>query len=374
MKILIRQFLGKNHSWSVCGWGIATALKQMDHHVDLFSTDGIEHLPHSLKENVIGYIENNTNKIIGSAATEKYDCQISYTSMKNFPHYLSSGSKNRFGIWCYEWAGENVLPTGFAKNYKFCDYLCAPSNFAKKVFLQSKIPEDVVKVIPHGINAENFRKTTKVKLNTNKKFKILCNIAQNHIRKNIPGILEAYGRAFSKNDDVCLIIKGKETPVKLPFDISLNQCLIQFKSKYKNHAEIKLFNEFVDDISDLYRSVDATFSLSFCEGFLFPALESIAAGKLVIAPNSGGQIDFLNSSNALLVNGKETRANPKSMYWESKPNAIWFEPSIDDAVNKLKYAYNNFSEINKEVEKQKEDVLDRYSWNNITKQFLSLCK
>ena len=54
MKILIRQFLGKNHSWSVCGWGIANSLISKNHHVDLFSTDGIENLPANLKPNLIG--------------------------------------------------------------------------------------------------------------------------------------------------------------------------------------------------------------------------------------------------------------------------------------------------------------------------------
>ena len=54
MRILIRQFLGKNHSWSVVGWGLADALIAMGHNVHLFSTDGIAHLPERLKSNLIG--------------------------------------------------------------------------------------------------------------------------------------------------------------------------------------------------------------------------------------------------------------------------------------------------------------------------------
>src|SRR5271165_3586512 len=216
MNILMRQFLGKNHSWSVCGWGIANSLIK-NHKVDLFSTDGIANLPDNLKPNLIGYVEENTNVINGKMPDNNYDCQISYTAMKNFQPYLSNGIKNRFGIWCYEWAGINVLPTGFAKNYKYCDKLLAPTNFAKKVFIDSGIPESHIVVIPHGIDTTLYSNTTIIKLPTNKKFKLLANLAQLHKRKNITGLLTAYGKAFTMKDDVCLIIKAKEKSITNQF-------------------------------------------------------------------------------------------------------------------------------------------------------------
>ena len=374
MKILVRQFLGKNHSWAVCGWGISRALKKAGHTVHLFSTDGIKHLPNDLKENIIGFVEENQpEKVFGKLPDTTYDAQFSYTCMKNFSNYLSSGNKNRFGIWCYEWAGNNVLPNGFAKNYKSCDFLCAPSNFSKRVFMESKIPEQSIKVIPHGIDSDQYKNNSVINLQTNKSFKILANIAQNHLRKNIPGLLDAYGKAFSKKDDVILILKASNKSTNVPFEISLKDCLNNFYKKYPHHAEIKLFTDFLPDISALYRSVDATFTLAHTEGFFFPGLESIASGKLVIAPNWGGQVDFLNETNSLLINGKEARANPKSMYWEAKPNAIWFEPSTDDAVSKLKFAFSNFKEINKKVEENRINVLNEFSWDNVIQQFLALC-
>lgn len=376
MKILIRQFLSKNHSWSVCGWGWANALISMGHEVHLFSTDGncSAHMPANLKPYLIGYTEENQPKVFGRLPDKEYDIQLSYTCIKNFPHMLSNGSKNRFGVWCYEWAGKNVLPTGFAKHYQSCDVLCAPSQFAKQVFLDSGVPEDRLVVIPHGINIDEYKQTTTINLPTNKKFKILANIAQNHLRKNIPGLLEAYGKAFTNKDDVSLILKCKDKPVVAPFEISVKNCLNDFYKKFPQHAEIKLFTEFIDDISALYRSVDAVFTMSFCECFYFPALEGLASGKINISPNYGGQLDFLNDSNSLLVSGKEVRANPKSMYWASNNNAIWFEPSTDDAAEKLKFAYENYEKLNGDIDKQRSDVYVKYGWKNISSQFLNLCK
>ena len=370
MNIVMRQFLGENHSWSVVGWGIAQSLINKNQNVDLFSTDGIKNIPLPLKKNIIGFSGENSLKMNGKIPDTNYDLAISYTAMINFSSYLSHGKK-KIGIWCYEWAGKNVLPNGFAKNYKYCDILAAPSQFSKQVFIDSGVPESKIKVIPHGVDNSFFNGTSTIALPTKKKYKILANIAQNHLRKNIPGLLDVYGKAFAKEDDVCLILKAKDKKITFPFEVSLNDCFNKFYEKYKNHAEIKVISEFIPDMSALYRSVDAFFTLPFCEGFLVPGLESIASGKLVIAPNWGGQVDFLNDSNSLLVSGKEVRANPRSMYWESKNNAIWFEPDIDDAVDKLKYAYQNFNALNAKVELQRNDIYNKYNWDSITEQLLN---
>lgn len=375
MKILIKQFLSHNHSWVVVGHGQARALKQLGHEVHLFSTDGIKHLPSDLKENLIGYTEENQNVLFGRFPDKEYDAQFSYTCMKNFQNYLSFGNQNRFGTWCYEWAGKNVLPNGFAKSYKFCDVLCAPSNFAKKVFLESGVPENAVAVIPHGIDVERYKKATTIaEIASINKFKIGCILGQNHIRKNIPGMLEAYGKAFTNKDDVCLILKASEKPIRQQFDVSLNACINAFKTKFPKHAEIRVISDFIEDMSDFYRSIDASYSLTHCECFYLPAIESRAAGKLSIVSGWGGQLDLLDKSNALLIDGKEGRADPKSMYWESKNNAVWFLPSIDDAVEKLRYAAANYKTMNESIDKQRSDVYTEYSWQAITQRYLQLCK
>jgi glycosyltransferase involved in cell wall biosynthesis len=375
MKILIRQFLGKRHSWAIFGWGIADALIAQGHQVHLFSTDGVAHLPEHLKENLIGYFEENKpEKILGRAPDPEYDCQISYTCMKNFPHLLRNGTKNRLGVWVYEWNGKNVLPTGFAKSYHNCDYLISPSNFGKDIYINAGITENNVKVIPHGIDINQYRKSSTIKIKTDKKYKIFSNIAQLHIRKNIPGLLDAYGKAFNKDDDVTLILKAKDKKITQQFEISLADNLQKFKKKYPKHAEIKIFSDFVEDMSDLYRSVDSVYTMTHCEGFYMPGLEALAAGKLNIAPRYGGQLDFLNDDNSLLIEGKEERADPKSMYWEPKPNAIWFKPSIENAAEKLKLSYSNYEEINNKLEQQKNKICEEYGWDKIAKQMMDLCK
>jgi glycosyltransferase involved in cell wall biosynthesis len=187
-------------------------------------------------------------------------------------------------------------------------------------------------------------------------------------------LLDAYGKAFTEKDDVCLILKAKDKPVTAPFEVSLGGCLNAFYQKYPKHAEVKMLSTFIDDMSQLYRSIDATFTMSLGEGFYFPGLESIAAGKLAIAPDVGGHIDFLNDGNALLIGGKEERANPRSMYWDQNPNAIWYRPDVDTAVERLRCAYETYECRNKEIDKRRESVYNEYDWGTIATKFTSLCK
>lgn len=370
MKICWQGFLAQNHSWSIVGQNICRTLIKKGHDVHLFSTNGLEFFPEDLKPNLIGHFEDN--KIIGKLPENNFDMQLTYTAMHNFKSYLSHGDKNKFAIWCYEFAGKNSLPNGFAKNYRYCDKLLPPSEFAKQVFLDSGIPNESMEVIPHGIDIEKFSNDgIKFDIKTNKKFKILVNIAQPHIRKNLEGTLESYGRAFTNKDDVSLILKVVEKKVKQQFDISFRDVISNFKNKFKNHGEIKVITEYIYDIDTLYRSCDAVFSMTKSECFNFPAAEGLVAGKIIIMPKWGGHLDFLNDENSLLIKGKETIVPLKALYW-GQCRAFYFEPDIDDAVEKLKFAYHNQSELKTKFNLKTKEIIQQYSWDNVVSKILNL--
>jgi O-antigen biosynthesis alpha-1,2-mannosyltransferase len=376
--VLIRQFLGgKRHSWQQIAQGFTRAFIKQGITPTLYSTDGIEYLADDLKPYLIGYTDEKTKKRFGKLPTDQYDMSLSYTLPTNWGPYLANSTKNRFAIYTYEWdAPQNPLPFGYAKHYKSCDLILAPSNFSKDIFLHAGIPESHIKVLPHGID-DGFASNETTSMPTTKTCKILANIVQNHRRKNIPALLEAYGKAFTKQDDVCLILKAKLKPVQADIEVNLKQLLDNFYKQFPNHAEVKLYDAYVDNIATIYNSIDIVFTMSHCEGYWMPGTEAICAGKVCVAPRYGGQLDFLNDDNALLVDGKIERADPKAMYWmmnEKKPNAVWFQPSVDDAVSKLRYAYGNYQTLNAKLASNKHIIQQQYSWDNIANQVIDLCQ
>jgi glycosyltransferase involved in cell wall biosynthesis len=361
MRILFKQFLSQNHSWSFVGQNLAQAFINNNHNVDLISTNGYEYFPKELYK----YVKPTPDK--------DYDCQISYTAMKNFQHYLQYGNKNRFGIWAYEFAGKNALPTGFAKHHKFVDKMLVPSKFSKQIFIDSGVPEDKLVVVPHGIDLNRFKNTNKYPLKTNKKYKILLNIAQLHIRKNLAGTLEAYGKAFTKKDDVALIVKVVDKKPEQVFEVSFKEIYNKFIAAYPNHGEIEVITQYIDNIEELYNACDIMFSLTHAECFFFPALEALAAKKVVIVPNYGGQLEFLNDKNAILIDGKTCNAPPQALYWEVKAGTTYFEADTNIAADKLRDIVNNYDFNKSKLLTNVDDLLSEYSWNNIIKQIEKIC-
>lgn len=371
MKIKIQQFLRQNHSWSLVGWNIARELIKLNHDVHLIPTDQGDCLPKDLLPYVKNNIENN------------YDMQFSYTAPINFSSYLSYGKKNRFGMWCYEFIGTTnaqgkrlpVLPQGFAKHCLYPDKLLTPSQFTKNIFTDSGVPESKVKVLPHGIDLEVFKNKEKYNLQTKKTIKILANIAQVHLRKNLPGLLEVYGKAFSNKDDVCLVLKVSPKKIlKHSFELNFSDALKDFTNKYPNHGKIEIIDTFIDDLVPLYNACDIIFTLSFCEGWWLPGTEGMAANRIVIAPNYGGQLEFMNNDNSILLGGKEIRADKKMMYWNGNNLAVVFSANIDDAVEKLRYAVYNYKSLLEKFEPKMKCTVENLTWEKIVKQLVDYCE
>jgi glycosyltransferase involved in cell wall biosynthesis len=380
MKICWFGFLGKNHSWSVVAQNISRELIHMGHDVDLFSTNGITHFPEDLKANLRGFAEEEdframTPKFFQDRITSKlsstYDMQLSYTAMVNFPNYFIRGNNNRFGIWNYE---TTVLPKGFAKAAFSIDKVVPSSQFSKNIFVENGIPEDRQIVIPHGIHLDRFQNLGKYPLKTTKKYKILANIAQPHLRKNIPGLLEAYGKAFTKKDDVCLVLKISKKGPNSQFNIPFGEIFNKWEAKFKNHADVEILDQFITDIEPLYNACDVVYTMAHAECFWMPGLEGFAANKVVVAPRYGGQLEYMNDDNSILIGGKEIRADLKMQYWEPSPYARAYDPYVDEAATKLKDLIQNYGDYHKKFSPKMQELLPNFTWRKVAEQFVGLCK
>lgn len=378
MKICWFGYLAKNHSWSIVGQNISRELIRLGHKVDLFSTNGTTYFPEDLKPNLKGFVEENVNvneqtrsKILNGKLDNSYDMQLSYTALKNFQNYFRLGDKNRFGIWNYE---TTILPKAFAKFAQGVDMVLPSSEFSKKIFTDNGMSADKQVVIPHGIHLDRFRTLGKYPLKTKKKYKILANIAQPHLRKNVPGLLTSYGKAFTKEDDVCLVLKVSKKSPQLGNDIPFNDIYNNFRNSYKSHGEVEIIDEFLVDIEPLYNACDVVITMSHAECFWMPGLEGFAANKIVVAPRYGGQLDYMNDNNSILIEGKEIRADMRMQYWEPSSYARVFDPNTDDCAAKLKDLIKNYDDYFKKFSPKMEELVQNYTWTKVAERILGLCQ
>ena len=371
MRILYYGYAANNHSWGIVAQNFSRQFKKMGHEVDIFSTNGINHLPSDLSENIIGSHPDNdfkTSSLSGRMPDKNYDMSFTFTMMRNFRKHLQYSEKNKFGIWCYEW--ENYFPPGLVKYEEFADLIFPCSEHAKKVFLDAKVPESKLKILPYGVDS-NFYSFNTIDFKTSK-IKYLTVMASTDGRKNIEGMFAAWSQAFTSKDNVIWIIKiPKNKTIQKDFYNIYNS----YKKQNKNMAEIRVVSDFIENMQDLYFSSDIYFSLSKAESFLIPALESVLAGKPVIASNHGGALDFLNADNSYLVDGKMLVAPLNEVYYaEGHCAARWFEPSIKDAVSKLRLSSKDYLLKTEHMKQFHDSYKLKYNWANLAQDFLGYCQ
>jgi len=114
--------------------------------------------------------------------------------------------------------------------------------------------------------------------------------------------------------------------------------------------------------------------MAHAECFWMPGLEGLAANKIVVAPRYGGQLDFLNDENSILIDGKTMRADMRMQYWEPSPYAEVFNPDQDQAAAKLKDLITNYDDYLKKFSPKMQETAHQFTWENAAKQIIGLCK
>jgi len=365
MLIKIQQFLfGKNHSWSSTSIELGRELIKQGHEVDFISTDG--NLPQFTPEDLKQYIK--------TAPRQSYDAQFSYTFPRNFPKYIANGNKNRLGLWSFEFP---ILPGWSIKyiNSDYCDKFIAISKWFYDICIENKINKDKLIYIPHGINKEQWYNSKPIdSIKKDGMVSWLTDFAQPHYRKNITGTLEAWGMAFTKNDNVQLVMKVKDKKPEQSFEINFSHEFEKFKKRWPNHAKVKVIKEYLPSMESLYKSCDGLFMIPNSEAFFLPGLQMLASGGVVITSNYAGQLDYLNENNSVLINGKIVRAPANYQYWTPNIQSTMFEPNLDEAAEKLIYATNNISVLKEKFHANLDSSFwDHYSWKSVAEKLVSLC-
>jgi glycosyltransferase involved in cell wall biosynthesis len=148
-------------------------------------------------------------------------------------------------------------------------------------------------------------------------------------RKGVDCLIEAWGRAFTTADPVCLVLKT--------FPNQHNDVAVQVAAlgrRFPDHAEIVVIDQDLDKscITGLYRDCDALVMPSRGEGFGLPAAEAMLAGLPVIATGHGGLRDFCSEETAWLVDYRFARAQSHIGVF----NSAWVEPDIDHLAGTLR--------------------------------------
>lgn len=181
------------------------------------------------------------------------------------------------------------------------DEIWVPTRFVKDGYVQSGLDPDKVHVVPNGVDTRLFTpEGPKADLATTKSFKFLY-VGGTIYRKGIDVLVDAYLRAFTAEDDVCLVIK--DFCVNSLYSQSNLAHLIREAQARPNAPEILYMTDDLSgpDLAALYRACDALAHPYRGEGFGLPIAEAMACGVPPIVPNYGACLDFCDAESAVLV-------------------------------------------------------------------------
>ena len=237
----------------------------------------------------------------------------------------------------------DVLPTTWSKCINECVHeLWVPSSYNKENFIKSGVTVPIT-VVPHiFLNVVLPAKNT-VNLNDDTIYTFYT-IGELNPRKNILETIEAFCKAFNKDDQVRLIVKTHYKSYDIEDKSHCKHRINEELDKYPNHAPVILLTEpqTQKQINALHSIGDCYVSLTRSEGFGMPIFDAHNYGKQVICTGYSGPLDFLGKSHPGLVNyelGDVFGMKNFAGHSEQNPNQHWANPDVGHAAELMRKVY-----------------------------------
>lgn len=222
-----------------------------------------------------------------------------------------------------------------------------------------------VRLLPFGMDSKLFNPSVEpVKIPNCKRFVFFANGDYTE-RKNFEGLIEAYVKRFSGDDDVTLLIKthfGGFTKLHKQSCISrIKKSMYMFRKENMPHVVFFGDNVAQRDVPRFYTACDCFVLASRGEGLGLPYAEAMACGKPCIATDWGGQVDFVNDKNGYLVNSKLQLITDHE-YIKKCINAVghsWAHPDLNRLGDIMRHVYENPEEVKQKGEQARTDMEGR---------------
>ncbi|MCG8348706.1 MAG: glycosyltransferase [Chloroflexales bacterium] len=247
------------------------------------------------------------------------------------------------------------LPPDWVAACNAMDEIWTPSRWGADTFAAAGV-ERPIHVMPLGFNPDCFHTQLPVRRIPNRF--VFFSVFEWGERKAPEILLRAYSQAFTKQDDVLLLLRVNNFDVNIDIGRQIADLGLP-----DNHAPIAfLYNQQIPtaELGSLYRSADCFVLPTRGEGWGMPILEAMACGLPVIATAWGGQTEFLHAGVGYPLQVRAyIPAVAKCPYYRGWR---WADPDLEHLVYLMRYVYENPVESRALGAQAAQEVKARWTW------------